>query len=94
MRQTLIFIPHFLFEGPLLIAWLIIGALILAFSYYRNGNTSETWSFLLIYGIIALVLAFVIPNLEIEGINPADPTGDPIKPVSYTHLTLPTILLV
>ncbi len=79
MRQTLIFIPHFLFEGPLLIAWLIIGALILAVSYYRNGNTSETWSFLLIYGVIALVLAFVIPNLEIEGINPADPTGEHIK---------------
>ncbi|MFK7766186.1 MAG: prolipoprotein diacylglyceryl transferase family protein [Mariniblastus sp.] len=79
MRQTLIFIPHFLFEGPLLIAWLIIGALVLAFLFKRHGNANETWSFLPVYGIIAIVLAFVVPHLEVDGINPDDPTGPYIK---------------
>ena len=79
MRQTLIFIPHFLFEGPLLIAWLVIGALVLAYLFKRHGNANETWSFLPVYAIIALVIAFVVPHLEIEGINPADPTGPYIK---------------
>lgn len=79
MLQTLVFIPHWIFEGPLLVAWLVIGAMILAFLVARHGNSNDTWSFLPIYGIVALVIYFVLPRLEVSGINPADPTGDPIK---------------
>ncbi len=75
MRQTLFFIPHWIFEGPLLVAWLIIGIVVLACLYFRHGNTSETWSFLPVFGIVALVIHFVLPQLEVEGINPANPAG-------------------
>jgi len=78
MRQTLFFIPHWVFEGPLLIAWLIIGALILALQFKKHGNSNEVWSFLPVYLIVAAAIHFVIPNLEIMGLNPADPTGPEI----------------
>lgn len=79
MRQTLFFIPHSLFEGPLLVAWLIIGALVLAWLFFRHGNTNETWSFVPIYAIVALAIYFVLPRLEIAGIDPQNPTGDLVK---------------
>ena len=75
MQQTLFFFPHWLFEGPLLIGWLVVGFLILLSLYFRHGNTNETWSFLPVYGIVAVVIYAVLPNLEVPGINPEDPTG-------------------
>ncbi|MFT7632760.1 MAG: phosphatidylglycerol:prolipoprotein diacylglycerol transferase, partial [Mariniblastus sp.] len=78
MRQTLFFIPHWLFEGPLLIAWLVIGLIVLAVLYSKYGNSSDTWSFLPVLGIVAAVIHFVLPGLEVAGINPADPSGDQI----------------
>lgn len=79
MRQTLFFIPHALFEGPLLFAWLIVGGLILAYLFFRHGSSSETWSFLPVFAIVALVIHFVLPGLEVVGVNPDDPTGPFIK---------------
>lgn len=79
MRQTLFFIPHAVFQGPLLIAWLVIGAVVLAYRFRKHGNSNETWSFLPVFGIVALVIHFVLPQLEVVGVNPADPAGDFIK---------------
>ena len=73
MLQTLFVIPHWLFEGPLLIAWLIIGALVLVYLYAKNGNSNDTWSFLPVFGIVALMIHFVLPMLEVEGIDPSNP---------------------
>jgi phosphatidylglycerol:prolipoprotein diacylglycerol transferase len=79
MHQTLLMIPHWLFEGPLLIAWLILGVVTCAYLFQRHGSSSETWSFLPVFGIIALVIHFVLPQLEVIGVNPDDPAGPFIK---------------
>jgi phosphatidylglycerol:prolipoprotein diacylglycerol transferase len=79
MQQTLFTIPHSWFEGPLLAAWLIIGLCILGFLFWRHGNSSDTWSFLPIYVFVAIGIYFVFPELETDGINPADPTGPYVK---------------
>ena len=75
MQQTLFFIPHWLLDGPLLIAWLCLGALFLAWQFFKHGNSNETWSFLPVFLIVAAVIYFVIPRVEVFGINPEDPTG-------------------
>ncbi len=79
MRQTLFFIPHWIFQGPLLIAWLIIGVLVLAYLYFRHGNSQETWSFLPVFAVVAIVIQFVLPLLEVDGVNPDDPAGELTK---------------
>ena len=75
MQQTLFFIPHWLLDGPLLITWLLLGALFLAWQFFKHGNSNETWSFLPVFLIVAAVIYFVIPRVEVFGINPDDPTG-------------------
>lgn len=79
MRQTLFFIPHWIFEGPLLVAWLVIGLIVLALLYRRHGSSQDTWSFLPVFAVVTIVIHFVLPTLEIDGINPDDPAGDLIK---------------
>ena len=78
MNQTLIFIPHWVFEGPLLAAWLIIGVAVLGFLWMKHGSGQETWSFVPVFAAVALMIHFVLPVLEISGINPEDPTGPAI----------------
>lgn len=79
MRQTLFFIPHWFFEGPMLVAWLIVGLLALLCLYFRHGNSNETWGFLPVYVIVGLVIHFVLPQLEVSGIDPDNPTGGYVK---------------
>lgn len=78
MRQTFFTIPPWLFDGPLLVAWLIIGLVILGWLVRRHGWKSESLNFLPVYLVGALLLAFVIPHIQIQAINPADPTGPPV----------------
>ena len=75
MQQTLFFIPHWLLDGPLLIAWLLLGALFLVWQFLKHGNSNEMWSFLPVFLIVTAVIYFVIPRVEVFGINPDDPTG-------------------
>ena len=75
MQQTLFFIPHWLLEGPLLIGWLCLGAVIFILQYLKHGNSSETWSFLPVFLIVAAAIHFVIPRVEVFGIDPENPTG-------------------
>lgn len=75
MQQTLFSIPHWLFEGPLLIGWLVIGLLVLIGMYLKYGNSNDTWSFVPVYLIVAVVIYAVIPQLEVPGIDPENPTG-------------------
>ncbi|MDB2686452.1 prolipoprotein diacylglyceryl transferase [Mariniblastus sp.] len=75
MQQTLFFIPHWLLDGPLLIGWLCVGALILVWQYLKHGFSNETFSFLPIFLIVAAAIYFVIPRVEVLGINPDDPMG-------------------
>ena len=78
MQQTLFIIPHWFLGGPLLISWLCVGALLLIWQYLKHGNSSETWSFLPVFVIVAAAIYFVIPRVEVFGINPNDPTGPSI----------------
>ena len=75
MQQTLFFIPHWLLDGPLLIAWLLFGALFLVWQFLKHGNSNEMWSFLPVFLIVTAVIYFVIPRVEVFGINSDDPTG-------------------
>ncbi|MEM9940167.1 MAG: prolipoprotein diacylglyceryl transferase, partial [Planctomycetota bacterium] len=78
MRQTLFYIPSWIFDGPLLVTWLIAGGIYFAYLYRQHGSNNETWSFLPVYGIVAAVIHFVVPGLGITGINPQDPFGPQI----------------
>ncbi len=75
MHQTLFVIPHAVFQGWLLAAWIVIGLAILGFLYWKHGATRETTGFIPILIIVGLIVHFVLPTLEITGINPADPNG-------------------
>ncbi len=79
MQQTLFFIPHSWFEGPLLIAWLLIGAMVIGYHVWRHGWGEQASGFLPIYGIVAAIIWFVLPQVEVLGVNPADPLGPFIK---------------
>lgn len=78
MLQTLFYIPHWFLNGPLVIAWLVIGCAFLIWQFSRHGNSSETWSFVPVFVIVAAALHFVIPNVEVTGIDPANPEGPAI----------------
>ncbi len=79
MQQTLFLVPQSWLEGPLLITWLVLGAIILAALALRNGRPSEAFNFLPIYIVVAAILYFVAPRVGITDINPADPNGPEIK---------------
>ena len=69
---------HWVFEGPLLIAWLVIGLAIIAYLFAKHGSSNDTWSFLPVFAIVALAIYLLPPHLEVAGINPADPAGPEI----------------
>ena len=79
MQQTLFFIPHSWFEGPLLIAWLVIGAVVIGYQVWRHGWGEQASGFLPIYGIVAAIIWFVLPQVEVLGVNPDDPLGPFVK---------------
>ncbi len=79
MQQTLFFIPHDWFDGRLLVGWLILGALVFVWLLYRHGWKAEAYSFLPVFAIVAAAIYFVLPQLEVYGVNPADPTGPYVK---------------
>lgn len=75
MHQTLFVIPHAIFQGWLLVAWIVFGLAILGFLFWKHGATQETIGFIPIFVIVGVVIHFVLPTLEITGINPSDPNG-------------------
>ena len=86
MRTTLFVIPHadkwlglpvFGF-GWLLIAWLILCVIILALLIRRQGWNADTASYLPLQLIIAALIAFLMPRLEVLD-APGQPPGLPIR---------------
>ena len=49
MQQTLFLVPQSWLEGPLLIAWLVLGVVIMAALALRKGQPADAFSFLPIY---------------------------------------------
>ncbi len=78
MQQTLLVIPPWLFQGPLLIGWIVIGVAILAYMFFKQGANQETLGFIPVIVVAGLVIQFVLPYLMILGTNPDDPNGAPI----------------
>ncbi len=78
MRETLFFVPHFLFTGPLLWTWLIGGGAVLAFLLMRPAGRKEGFDFIPFYLAVAAIIYFVLPVLEVKGIDPDNPGGDHI----------------
>ena len=79
MQQTLFSIPHSWFQGPLLIAWLLIGAIVIGYTVWRHGWGEQASGFLPMFGIVAAIIWFVLPAVEVSGVNPQDPLGPFIK---------------
>jgi len=75
MNQTFLVIPHWLFDGRLTVVWLIAGLLIFLWQARLSGWKNAGKSFLPLYVIVAAVIHFVFPRLEIMGFDPMDPSG-------------------
>ena len=75
MQPTLFFIPHQWLGWPLLIVWLVISSIIIGVLYSRHRWGQETIGFFPIVAIVAGIIMFVLPNVEVMGINPNDPLG-------------------
>jgi len=75
MQPTLFFIPHAWLGWPLLIVWLVVAAIIVGVLYCRHGWGQETVSFFPVVAIVAGIILFLLPNVEVMGINPEDPLG-------------------
>ncbi len=78
MQQTLFIIPPWLFQGPLLVTWIVISLIVLAYSVAKHGWSGETFARIPVLVIVGLVIHFVLPFLMIEGTNPDHPNGEPI----------------
>ena len=78
MHQTLYVIPHAVLDGWLLPAWLVVGAVILALLGFRHGLSKETFGFLPIYAIVAAVIYWIVPQLEVAGFD-GQPEGLAIR---------------
>ena len=76
MRETLFIIPHFLFDGPLLWAWLILGGLFLGWLVAKGEG--KWLEFLPFYLVVAVVIQFVLPEVELQGLDPQNPSGPTI----------------
>jgi phosphatidylglycerol:prolipoprotein diacylglycerol transferase len=81
MLQTLFHIPPSLFGAPGLIVWLLLCGLWLAVVAIRDRENLKTefWATLPILVVGCVATMFLLPNLAKEGIDPADPLGDPIN---------------
>ncbi|MEM7453813.1 MAG: prolipoprotein diacylglyceryl transferase [Planctomycetota bacterium] len=84
MHQTLFVIPNFVFEGyflnglisPLLAVWLVIAAGIFLWAWLGSKDGSAEAMGLLPFLLVATaIIHFVLPNLQVSGLNPDDPTG-------------------
>lgn len=80
MNQTLFVIPHFLFEGWLLGLWLVGGAAVLAWQIKQTGFQRETWNTIGMVAGVALVIHFILPNIEYQVPDLSDPSGVATQP--------------
>ncbi|MEX2027066.1 MAG: prolipoprotein diacylglyceryl transferase family protein, partial [Pirellulaceae bacterium] len=84
MRTTLFVIPHELFGLPvfgvgwLLIAWLILCGVTLALVIRRQGWNADTASYLPLQIVIAALIVFLMPRLEVVS-EKGVPLGLPIR---------------
>ena len=76
MQQTLFYVPHFLFNGPILYFWILVCILFGGWLIYKHGLGSEFFGFVPIALIVAAAIYFVLPQLEVLDVDPANPDGE------------------
>ena len=77
MFQTLFIIPHWLFTGPLTVAWLVFGLGIIGYmlskkpkpGQAKGQNQNEAFAFVPVYIVVAAVIHFVLPMFEVEDLD-------------------------
>lgn len=79
MQPTLFFIPHQWLGWPLLIVWLLVCAVILVYQYRKSGWSDEVKGLLPMAGMVAAAILFLLPNVEVMGVDPNNPLGPPIN---------------
>ena len=89
MRSTLVYIPYEFYGLPVmgfgwaLIAWVILCAGLMAWLIRKQGWNQDTASYLWFLGVVALVIAFLLPNMvEIaQGATESEkiPLGIPVR---------------
>jgi phosphatidylglycerol:prolipoprotein diacylglycerol transferase len=85
MRQTLFFIPHEVAGIPLfgsgwaLICWAVLATLLVLWMVLRQGWNRDTRGFLPFLLIVAALIYFVLPMLEVKPAAADKPIGLPIR---------------
>ncbi len=75
MQPTLFFIPHQWLGWPLLVAWLLISSLVAVYYWKRGGWSEELKGFLPMAAVVTVVILFVLPAVEVAGVDPENPLG-------------------
>ena len=78
MNQTMFVIPHDWLQGWLLAAWLVFSTVVILFTMRKEGFKRALTNFGPLVLIVAAVIYFVVPRLEVLDLNPQDPLGDMI----------------
>ena len=78
MNQTLFVIPHDWLQGWPLAAWLVFSIVAILFTMRKEGVKGAVTNFGPLVLIVAAVIYFVVPRLEILDLNLRDPLGDMI----------------
>ncbi len=79
MQPTLFYIPHQWLGWPLLLVWLLISGAVSAFYWRRGGWSEELKGFLPMVAMVAAAILFLLPAVEVAGVDPEDPLGPMIN---------------
>lgn len=75
MNQTLLVIPHEWLGWPLQLAWWFLVAGVVAWTARSEGLAKAIGLFAPFAVAVSLLIYFVIPAVEVQGLNPEDPLG-------------------
>lgn len=75
MHQTLFYVPHDLLGAPLLYGWLALGVIAVATILFRQGWCGAAFHSLAMFAIGAAAIYWLIPQLEVLGIDSKNPDG-------------------
>lgn len=73
MQPTLFYIPHTWLGWPLLVLWLLVCAALCGHWWRRGTFKSDAAGFLPVAAMVAAAILFVLPSVEVMGVNPQDP---------------------